>query len=969
MGSGPSTRGSARSTGLLVAGGVALIFALTLGVLFARRPAPATPVGATIEPPPDITMLPSGTGVAQGLTGSSDVFVQIVDKHDPTRLEAEIRADRSDPLRAGVYSLTRPRAVLFLRDGRTALIQAARGETTLSQSGSGGRPQQGTLTGDVVVRLYPPTPGRGPDPARDRPLATLRTPVLTFDSALGRLEMPEAIDAGGDAFSFSGTGLIVLFNEPQRRVEQVHLDMLTGPLVVKPAGRAAAEPTTPAPPASPGTAPPAAPAASSPGIPVETLYRAVVGGGIRLTQGQRSLDADDAEAFIRLVDNRLRPGAVALAPAARPQHATILPRVFPASYQPPGPTNAPDATPSPDTDAPIEITWTGPLDVRPVDAAAELARNDVFVRFTSADAGGVRVHDAAAKATGTGSVAEYAATTRDLTLAEVHGGDATAVAEAQGHAAAKRFEASLATGRVHAAGAGMLAGRDPGRQIRWQQDADFELAMERGSPTARPVRAKIAGDVVARDGDALLTGSLVDAEFAPAGRETVLSHILVAGDALVHDGRHGSIRAGTLDVRFEPDADRARPVRLHAAGRVLATRDGPWLTADDLVADIARDDRGRDTPVRVEASGGVRFGGDDGVGAWGDSLTVTPASQFIVLTGNAGACKDLSEIRGQRLLLDGGQRRVRVVGAGTLAHADSQRTLALRWSDALEFDDADGLGWCEGATLAEVADGAVGHDVLAADGLDIALTPATTTAASPSGGASQRELLWARATGTDTRPARAESRRFARTSGGTPELQRLYYLEAPTLRLDQPTGILDVPHAGKMLLVDRRSTPREPGPLGAGTPGGGSGQTLITWNDTMRFDRAGSLVRALGGVRVAHEDAQGAGRVDLECDELRATLREASAATPANAADIRGELAGTTALGRVWMRTAGRELTAGRVDFDAASGQVDALGPGGETVTVLDTRSGVPSAAKRVRWNVRTDRVELHDVQPVVAPR
>jgi hypothetical protein len=111
-------------------------------------------------------------------------------------------------------------------------------------------------------------------------------------------------------------------------------------------------------------------------------------------------------------------------------------------------------------------------------------------------------------------------------------------------------------------------------------------------------------------------------------------------------------------------------------------------------------------------------------------------------------------------------------------------------------------------------------------------------------------------------------------------------------------------------------------------------------------------------------------RTELECDELTARVREqGSGAADLDEEHMEGELLSAAAKGGVWMRSSGREMRADTLDYDAITGMVDAQAAKGRKVTVIDPKTGVPSSASRVLWNLKTDKVELKNTGPVTMPR
>ncbi|MFZ2873305.1 MAG: hypothetical protein WAZ94_02355, partial [Phycisphaerales bacterium] len=244
-----SRRGSARSTGLILAGGVALIFGgVLVGItLTSDKPKAPKPTG-TMEPPPDVKLQPGPGGLT---AGSSELFITLVDPANPTRVQYEITAERSEPLPDGRYRMTRPTASYFLRDGRTLVIEADHGQASIPDPGKASRPEGGVLEGNVRIRLFSPQAGgRRPVPASDTPDLLITTNLLRFDGLRGELELPERFDVEHTRFTFAGLGLTAVVNEKQQRIEMARVTSPLSPLTVRAAPTGpAAPPVAPAPPA------------------------------------------------------------------------------------------------------------------------------------------------------------------------------------------------------------------------------------------------------------------------------------------------------------------------------------------------------------------------------------------------------------------------------------------------------------------------------------------------------------------------------------------------------------------------------------------------------------------------------------------------------------------------------------------------------------------------------------------------
>lgn len=965
-------RGSVRSRGLLAALALVAIFGSVVGLVAMRqgKREHLDPL-ITPEPPPDVTQIPAGGSMAQGLVQGNEMHVQLVDAKDPSRVEAEISADRSQPLANSEFSLTKPRARIYFRDGRTMLIDAAKGRARMPQGIAGGRPQDGLLEGNVTIRLYAPTPGHRILPG-DAPLLTATGPTLKFDATLGRLEFPAGVRANSDQLDFEGEGLVVQYDQIKKRIDGLHLDRLQR-LVLVPQGKP--RPATALQPPVTGTA--AAPASPTFGVtpaalpPTESLYRMLARERVSVRQGTRSIAADEMLAWLRLVDGKVRPGALAALPsppARSAPHAALV------AFQPVGPAVKVPRPPKTQNDSePIEIHWSGPMDAALESSTpVELSRNDVFVRFTSPTPLGAIATDSESRSSALGSLIEYGATVREASVAGPGAEGAWLHAQDRGEARGARFEIALSTGRVRSPGPGVMRGSQGNgarAQLAWATDGEFLLAMERGVIQPRPVSAKMTGDVRATDGSATVRAESLDASFF--ANTSALAHVQMVGAARADDGKPGlqagRMSADALDLTFVPlPGGASRASRLDLNGHAQASQRDQSLSANRIIADLAPDDAGQTTMTALVATQDVSFLGKGGTTISGDTLSAAPAREWAEVTSKAPdgvrLCQGLSTILTSHAQFDGRGRVLHVPAPGRLTHqrpgADAPASeLELTWAERLDYDDSTGMGRCDGATMAVLIQPGVSLDTLRSESAEIRLAPTAD--------AGKRVLESAVAIGSTEHPARAESRRFA--SGGT-TVERITYVEGARVEVSQSTGVFEVPVAGKLLFADRRpqAGPERdaPSPAPGLTLGANSarGDTLLSWNGTMRYQRGDGRVHATDTVRAIHIDASG--QAQLECDDLLAFVEtQAGGQTPV------GELVSALASGRAWLRSQGRELAAGQVSYDARSSVAQAEASIGGPVTISDPKTGVPLKARRVVWFLKGDRVEAEGIDQIATPR
>ncbi|NUQ68615.1 MAG: hypothetical protein HUU18_10090 [Phycisphaerales bacterium] len=989
---GRERRGSVRTL-TLAAIGVACAAALVALVMFlGRTPARIAPLTGAEQGtiPPDIKDVPT-TQTSRGVTqlgSGKGMYVQVADRNDPGRVAGELVAETSEPLEARRYLLTRPRAWAFLGDGRTLYAEADSGRAFIPDTGPGSRPEEGTLKGNVVIKLFPAM-DRRPEPATDTPELTVTTQSMVFNGTLGELRFDEPVDFTGERFSFRGRGIVVLFNEARQQLELLRIDEPLSPLTILPGSRVKSSPTPASPPGGVST-PPQAPVASAPArTPVETAYRLVAQREVHLMQGAREIWSDRLDAWVRLQDNKLNDGVLGAAPASWPSIAPefrsvrgVVSAMAIAAFQP-------DSSRFVASDEPVVITWTGPLEVRPsaIDAP-ELAANDVFVRLVGDEAGQTRIADRASKAEGAGRTLEYGATRREASLIETSPALARFAITDRGHAASERFDVNLGSGEVRVPGAGTLVAatskpESPERTLAWTREASFLFDTESNTMTSRLREARMTGEVIATDSVASIAGESLSATFVSDESDSPrLSFLKVIGRALARDGRDGSMAADTIGITFAPGESDPQPTHVEAHGNVLASRPDTTLESETLSATIARDDKDNLSPTTILATGFVRYTGPDGVVASTQRLEADARARTACLRGeDSTVARGSTSVTGNVITLNEEGGLLDVDGPGRFAHAAKTTTgepeqATATWTRAMRFDDRAGTIRCDGNVAALWTRGSLERHTMGGDHVAMDLAPAEGDGASPDAqpaATNDREIRTVAIRG-DATPGWFELRQYAPQQGGNaPSVERELRLTGPVITGDAAAGTIEVDGEGSCRLLDLRAeSPRvdEASPAG---PVGGSlrGAARFTWKTSMRYERSAGTITMRDRVTLTHVRLDENFRTELDCDLLVARIRESNAAPHESSlgSDFRGELVSASATGNVWMRSNAKEVTAASLEYDAVKRLADARAPAGGTVIYLDPATGSPVEAERAIWNLSADRVELRGVRTIVSPR
>jgi hypothetical protein len=726
------------------------------------------------------------------------------------------------------------------------------------------------------------------------------------------------------------------------------------------------------------------------------------------------------------------PGAATAAP--RPQTAAA-PR---ARGDQPAPASSPAEQPQDMT-----MTWKGPCTILPLDTVPpELKDDHVAVRLSAAPGRQVVFREEGRLARA--AAVDYGLTTTRLVLdtpAQPTFDRAAASLltdqDAQS-AAAWHIEHVFKSGLTHISGPGEITG--PQGHIPWTDQADFQFFLgPQGEVTSALKQATFAGNVNAAAKEGHASGSFLRADFVllPIAPGTDPASALTR--LQLHDGgaeseQSGRIAGTLIDVAFKPSGkgSASDPVSLMARGAVHVEREQA-LDADELDADLAQNPLGKTDITRIEARGSVRYA-DPGqaISAAADTLRADlswdpalaaplgsdgaggragfPRKQLVDLISTAGDSRITkqdgpvtSAILSRQMRLDGVARALNAFGPGSFSRADpaskdGPSDMLATWTQSMSFNDATGRIECTGDATAVFHPDPMTLQTARGESIYINITPAAAVrdpavASAPARAGAPRELLRAEAVGTIlTReggtPASVEMRRYLAARDPTPQEQdrplgELYYLEGARILADNAAQTVDVPGAGKLLLVDQRPEPTRPAErpeADRANPFAGSsdrGTSLFDWAASMHMDRVSGSIQLRRTVHLTHKNLDTPAQVtNLTCEMLVAKIRElnASGATAAKA-----ELVSATATGAVYLtagpeRTAGeprpprREMIADTLEYDAIHRTVDARAAEGNSVMVYDPKQPTPASARRILWNLSTDRIEIKQPGAFVAP-
>lgn len=1003
-----------RSVGLIVAGVVGAV-AMGLLIYIAANTSPK-PAGGTARPEVPGVLPPPGAPAGSGRRGATveqmrSTRMQWADRNDPTRLAGEIICDAMEPLEEARFAVEKPRAWIYLRDGRVIYAEADRGNLHIPEQARGGRPESGRLLGNVRAMVFAPS-GRPVDPLKDEPLVQGRVETLTFDSTLGETKSSDELTVTFAQGMVKARGFTFVYNEVLRRLEYLDLGPGFGEVDADarerkaPAAEATPTPSTSTPPTdtsatrvarataggtlprpeAAGASPSAAGGDAGPEPAREDFYKAVFTGDVEATQLSRRISGERLEAWAMLIENSLRPGALGQEPrregaaveASKPEAGSPVP-IAPSPELPARtPTTAPPAgaaePPVGGEPAVVRLTWSERMQVRPLESRPEeLAADDVALRFLSPRSGTVEMEDRERRATGRAAEFDYYATRRTAAWRHAEEQGVRLAQAGQGELRGSDVRYDLAGGIGQVRGSGVVErevgaseeGEEPGEpgRVVWREQADFTLDGTGGERAVRLRDAIFRGAVEARDGDAAAKGEFVHAIFVEGESGLSLKRVRINENAYASDGRGGELSGDDIDASFIAGRSGPDPEFVVARGNVRVQRGEESLRAGLLNAQLLREEGGEVVVTRVDARESVEYRGAEGVGARADSLSADPQAQTAHLTGpSARVVSGPSVVTGPSIRLDGVEREINVDGPGTFSHEGEERdgfrsTVESRWVRRMRFNDRTGEVESEGATITRHVPEPLTIETVEAERVRLELSPQVEPIEeeeeereSPPA----RRLLRALAQGSEREPATVESRRVSAADAEV--LEKLLYLEAPMIDADNEVALLTAPGPGRMLSSDRgvEQRPR------AGEEDLGKGDALFSWRGSFVFDRAENKAVMTEEVHVTHLRTGAATPVELECRTLTAYLKSEAPSAGEEAAPAGGRLSRAVATGAVWARSeAGVEIVADNADYDAEMGVMLLSAVEGNEVAMFDPRSASPVRAREILWDLANDRIEI----------
>ena len=212
---------------LLITGGVTLMAALLLIVTMRLQPPQTPTTGSNLHPGRDYSELPIPTQTQIPADNSLDDFKK-VDMGKSTFLTKtgqmrELFWQELRPRAQGVLDVVRPGSRVFLRPNRVIQILANTGQIVAPENNL----RSGQFRDQVVITFFDAPGEQNVNLAVDSPhiQGHVFIPEARFDVMLGQIvsDPTSPVHVTSPAVDFHGTGLNLMYNEPQQRLERLEV--------------------------------------------------------------------------------------------------------------------------------------------------------------------------------------------------------------------------------------------------------------------------------------------------------------------------------------------------------------------------------------------------------------------------------------------------------------------------------------------------------------------------------------------------------------------------------------------------------------------------------------------------------------------------------------------------------------------------------------------------------------------------
>ncbi len=985
-----------RTTGRIAAGLVLTLVLVLIVVAVRNQRAAPTPPGP--DPDADAPAPPpggAGAGVGPGgvVAGSGKGSWTRVNK--TTQLvEFRLEYARLTPQPGGRAEIERPEAWFYTAGKPRVCVSAPVGRVLWPSKDE--PPEAGDLTGGVVVRGFEPRDGSPELPPLDTAAYKVSIDSVHFEGALSQLESTDPLLVEGPGLRAEGTGMTLRFSPVGRKLQyfstlgrRVRIDPGAGALGKGGAGPKAAA-SAEMPKAHGTDTTPVTDAALD-------AYRVSLAGAVTLAQGPLRMNAESVDVWAKLRDGQLPAGAIAGFDPVGPGGAAREPA--------PGAGGKSESAVA--TKQPIEVAWSGMLEVRRLESAPEELKSDLLALRLSAPRNGVvTVADTEHAADLAAVRVDYAATTRRLALRGDESRAVTASVKDRFSISAPSIDADLTTGVGAINGAGrvtaQLQGGKSASSFAWKGRGDFVMDTSGGPVGAGgvivPQRIALAEGFTGSAPEGEASASFASVRFGRAftgrdGKQHALpSQIELQGEAraeLIDAGAGraakagGTIRAERLMFGFAPEPDdKDRAVLRSVSGRGLASAEqgDRRIRADSIDAVVGVDPSARKAEVtRFVAEGEVRFSGEKGVSARCDRLTSdslrtpagalkrtadlvggstgSPATIERVVAGTEKKPAQRSWISAEMLSLDEAANSITAPCPGELwtetpdAPGGPERFRA-RWMRQMTYHDEPGIAELVGAVTAAGENRATDRFSAKAERALVRVTPLSEGGPKDA----ERQLVDVtlfKSDEADTGPVVVQWKRFvagqdgSAMASGKAELEGLADLRTARVTANPLKRSMSVPGPGRLIVEDRRSLPEGKPPDGAEES---RGTTVLEWRGGVETEEATGTLKITGGVRVRHLAPDSTDATVIESETLSADIHWPED----GATDRQPRLRRLTASGGVGVIHKQLKFEGDSVAYDSGGSEIIVRGLPDRPVRVLDSATGTTATALEVALDPKT---------------
>ncbi|MBL4698520.1 MAG: hypothetical protein JKX70_06785, partial [Phycisphaerales bacterium] len=765
---------STKTIGLIAAAVLSLVFILVIWIAISSAPKPV-PSNADLFPS-DPSEIPN---IEDTQTGGA-MLVTMVDKADPTRVAATLKADRFEPIGEGRRRLDNPESWIYLNDGRAVKITAD--FATMLMPDPNEPPDSGTLEGNIRIEIHPDA-----DNITTPELTAVFDKPVEFERRYLRLRSLGHFNITSEQFDFAGSDLTIILNELRDRVELI--DVAQGDQIVihtNNTSKAITQPSQPQPSStkssnSSNSAKQHAASSQtdivvsdSPSNLVADLfnrYHITLDDQVRLainrsSGGSVNATADRLELWAALDGSSLPSNAImpiSFAKSSSSDQSTTLTnpqnKSTATSSNTPSPTHT-TSNPQKKNDD-IIITWSGKLSVRPIDGdlPSQLIDNDLTLSLAANKDNGITFTIPDQGFVGQAFAMSYHATQAiiELDSAQTDVGIIKLAADQSGSLIASSLKADLSTGHISLNKRGQITSTPKGSTdldsqstIQWKNNASFTLAKANDALSDRLTNAYFEGNVIAKQaGNSLGARSLVailDPSLPPAQSLTKLT----MNQGVLSSASRSMLSGTTVEIDFAPSTtnNTVEPTKLIADGQAFGRNADSMLKADHLEATMYRDIKGDIAIETADAQGSIKYTGVDRTTAQGNTLTIDAVNEKMTLLGSpAKVAQGGSSIVGDYINLNARHRAIEVLGPGSFDHDiifDNTQPNALAtghiratWKGSMRFDDALGSVICEDQVRVVSTPDAFTRDTLDAHRAEIKLTPMPTN--DPIAGGNRRQ--------------------------------------------------------------------------------------------------------------------------------------------------------------------------------------------------------------------------------------